>query len=42
MTNELNHLMRMRARVRRQRHEIHLYRALIVVMGGAICVLLLR
>lgn len=42
MTSELVSLWRLRARLRRQRNEIHFYRALLVVMGGAICVLLFR
>lgn len=42
MSNELAAIWRLRARLRRQRHEIHFYRALVILMGGALCVLLFR
>ena len=42
MSNELAAIWRLRARLRRQRHEIHFYRALVILLGGALCVLLFR
>lgn len=42
MSNELAALWRLRARLRRQRREIRFYRALLVLMGGALCFLIFR
>lgn len=42
MTNELTYLWRLRAILRQQRREIRFYRALIIVLTGAVCVLLFR
>ena len=42
MTHEMAYLLSLRARLRRQRREIRLYRFLVVVMAGALCFHLFR
>ncbi len=42
MTSEIAYLWRLRATMRRQRREIRFYRALIIVLTGAVCFQLFR
>lgn len=42
MTSEITYLWRLRAAMRWQRREIRFYRALIIVLAGAICFQLFR
>lgn len=42
MTNELIYVQNLRARLRRQRRELRLYRLLLIASAGALCFFLLR